>query len=553
MATVGRRTGPWPALLLLVCGCTLLRLCLARANILHQKLQKNSHAPPVEPGQPLRVMIGIYVESIGKFQSTEMSFDADLYLYMNWKDPQLAHNEGEYILINDPKLREHIWMPDLYFSNSRSAKFHDVMVPNFSIFVAEDGNIAYSGRLTITVACNLNLVNYPMDRQKCQIRTLSYAYIANKVNITWFSKEPIRKNSAIGLPEFVIDEISPSYCDGTYRYAFMDHSYKEDRFSCLEVNIYLRRAIGYHLVQSFTPTALIVIISWVSFWIDRRAVPARVTLSFTTLLSLSTLGNGLRIGLPQVSYAKALDLWFGVCMFFIFMNLLEFALVNSYMRQAEKYEKMARTVSKRKGSSSGNIPTDDEEFPVMKENPVFANRNGGLRGRGPDSFYRQGSRSPGQFGHPLGFQNGSNHGCAPFPKPYYSQQNSFDMEMREASRFSRTPKSDSIFMPLDESPTTRTTFLSEDDFTENGFGSRRGFPGNAYTQMVKRARPPSQRREPIRNPIQQNEFIRTGFEYSRKGLTVDKYSRIAFPVAFLLFNVAYWWYYLWYLTEFPVE
>uniref|UniRef100_A0A1I7RM70 Neur_chan_LBD domain-containing protein n=1 Tax=Bursaphelenchus xylophilus TaxID=6326 RepID=A0A1I7RM70_BURXY len=347
MATVGRRTGPWPALLLLVCGCTLLRLCLARANILHQKLQKNSHAPPVEPGQPLRVMIGIYVESIGKFQSTEMSFDADLYLYMNWKDPQLAHNEGEYILINDPKLREHIWMPDLYFSNSRSAKFHDVMVPNFSIFVAEDGNIAYSGRLTITVACNLNLVNYPMDRQKCQIRTLSYAYIANKVNITWFSKEPIRKNSAIGLPEFVIDEISPSYCDGTYRYAFMDHSYKEDRFSCLEVNIYLRRAIGYHLVQSFTPTALIVIISWVSFWI-------------------------------------------------------------------------------------GMIP-------------------------------------------------------------------------------------------------------------------------NPYTQMVKRARPPSQRREPIRNPIQQNEFIRTGFEYSRKGLTVDKYSRIAFPVAFLLFNVAYWWYYLWYLTEFPVE
>ncbi|CAD5221043.1 unnamed protein product [Bursaphelenchus okinawaensis] len=530
MATVRQRRAPWPALLLLISGCALLRLSWAKANSLHQRLQKNSHTPPVEPGQPLRVMIGIYVESIGKFQSTEMSFDADLYLYMNWKDPQLAHNEGEHILINDPKLREHIWMPDLYFSNSRSAKFHDVMVPNFSLFVAEDGSIAYSGRLTITVACNLNLVNYPMDRQKCQIRTLSYAYIANKVNITWFSKEPIRKNSAIGLPEFQIDEISPSYCDGTYRYAFMDHSYKEDRFSCLEVNIHLRRAIGYHLVQSFTPTALIVIISWVSFldW----------------------------IGLPQVSYAKALDLWFGVCMFFIFLNLLEFALVNSYMRQAEKYEKMVRTVSKRKRSSSGNIPTDEEDnMPSVKEPMVFNNRaNGTMRARAPDSFYRNGSRSPGQFYPPFAYQNGggSNHGCPPFPKPYYSQQNSFDMEM--TSRFNRTPKSDSIFVPLDESsPTTRTTFVSEDDFGENGFGSRRGFPGSNYSQMVKRNRPTSQKREPVRNPIQQNEFIRTGFEYSRKGLTVDKYSRIAFPVAFLLFNIVYWWYYLWYLTEFPVE
>lgn len=148
------------------------------------------------------------------------------------------------------------------------------------------------------------------------MNTLSLdAYIASKVNITWFTNDPIRANPEISLPEFSIEGIRPNYCDGTYRYAIMDTTYKKDRFSCLEVDIYLRRSIGYHVVQSFLPTALIVMISWVSFWIDRRAVPARVTLSFTTLLSLSTLGNGLRIGLPQVSYAKALDLWFGVCMY----------------------------------------------------------------------------------------------------------------------------------------------------------------------------------------------------------------------------------------------
>jgi hypothetical protein len=72
------------------------------------------------------------------------------------------------------------------------------------------------------------------------------------------------------------------------------------RFSCLEGIVKLRRSIGYHLVQSFIPTGtelvylqyfsgMIVCISWVSFFIDRQAVPARVTLSFTTLLSLSTL------------------------------------------------------------------------------------------------------------------------------------------------------------------------------------------------------------------------------------------------------------------------
>lgn len=135
---------------------------------------------------------------------------------------------------------------------------------------------------------------------------------------------------------------------------------------------------------------------------DRRAVPARVTLSFTTLLSLSTLGNGLRIGLPQVSYAKALDLWFGVCMFFVFLNLLEFAVVNSYMRKAEKYEKMAKTVSernKRGGVScsvliihcdiaAARVNEEDESFDDNKVVYLYS-QNGGPRRRVAESslFY----------------------------------------------------------------------------------------------------------------------------------------------------------------------
>ena len=60
------------------------------------------------------------------------------------------------------------------------------------------------------------------------------------------------------------------------------------QFSCLLAQIHLQRAIGYHLVQTYIPTGMIVVISWVSFWIDPNAVPARVSLSFTTLLTLAT-------------------------------------------------------------------------------------------------------------------------------------------------------------------------------------------------------------------------------------------------------------------------
>ncbi|KAK6040663.1 Neurotransmitter-gated ion-channel transmembrane region [Cooperia oncophora] len=131
------------------------------------------------------------------------------------------------------------------------------------------------------------------------------------MNATWFADGPIRYNPEIGLPEYHIISLEHDYCNGVFHYTHHPQIRPECDFSCLLGMVNLKRAIGFHLVQSYIPTALIVAISWVSFWIDRRAVPARVSLSFTTLLTLSTQGNGIRYALPPVSYAKAIDYFYG--------------------------------------------------------------------------------------------------------------------------------------------------------------------------------------------------------------------------------------------------
>uniref|UniRef100_A0A914WKX0 Neurotransmitter-gated ion-channel transmembrane domain-containing protein n=1 Tax=Plectus sambesii TaxID=2011161 RepID=A0A914WKX0_9BILA len=85
------------------------------------------------------------------------------------------------------------------------------------------------------------------------------------------------------------------------------------------------------------------------------AVPARVSLSFTTLLTLATQGTGIRYSLPPVSYAKAIDYWYGTCMLFLFAALLEFAVVNSYMRKSQKFDVLCNPNSNKAHAEDGAL------------------------------------------------------------------------------------------------------------------------------------------------------------------------------------------------------
>jgi len=104
-------------------------------------------------------------------------------------------------------------------------------------------------------------------------------------------------------------------------------------FPCLSLHFVLRRDIGYFLIQVYVPTMLIVILSWVSFWINIDASPARVSLGLLTVLTTTTMSGAARESLPRVSYIKAIDVWMIMCLVFVFASLIEYAVVNVAARQ----------------------------------------------------------------------------------------------------------------------------------------------------------------------------------------------------------------------------
>ena len=103
-------------------------------------------------------------------------------------------------------------------------------------------------------------------------------------------------------------------------------------FTCLSVKFQLKRNIGFYMIQLYLPSVLIVILSWVSFWINIDSSPARVSLGLLTVLTLTTQSTSARNQLPRVSYIKAIDIWLSICLVFAFLSLIEYAIVNTFSR-----------------------------------------------------------------------------------------------------------------------------------------------------------------------------------------------------------------------------
>ncbi|KAG7272331.1 hypothetical protein CRUP_009740, partial [Coryphaenoides rupestris] len=119
-------------------------------------------------------------------------------------------------------------------------------------------------------------------------------YTMNDLIFEWQENGPVQVADGLTLPQFILkDESDLRYCT---------KHYNTGKFTCIEVRFHLERQMGYYLIQMYIPSLLIVILSWVSFWINMDAAPARVALGITTVLTMTTQSSGSRTSLPKVRF-----------------------------------------------------------------------------------------------------------------------------------------------------------------------------------------------------------------------------------------------------------
>lgn len=121
-----------------------------------------------------------------------------------------------------------------------------------------------------------------------------------------------------------------------------------ETFAGLTATIRFRRRTMYYIFQMYIPCICVVILSWVSFWIDETDGSDRVGLGIATVLTISFMRGSMNDSVPRVSYLKSVDYFLLGSFVFVFMTLIEYVLVLKQTRKEKKRknEKNKETIAR---------------------------------------------------------------------------------------------------------------------------------------------------------------------------------------------------------------
>ncbi|GFS86230.1 gamma-aminobutyric acid receptor subunit beta-like [Nephila pilipes] len=315
----------------------------------------------------------------------DISFeDYTLTLYLNqyWQDERLAFSSETYELTLSGDFAAKIWVPDTFFANDKNSFLHDVTEKNKMVRLSSDGRIKYGMRFTTTLACMMDLHYYPLDSQNCTLEIESYGYTVEDVVMYWM------KEAVVGVDKAELSQFTILNFETTDR----EEALASGTYQRLSLSFELKRNVGYFIFQTYLPCILIVMLSWVSFWINHEATSARVALGITTVLTMTTISTGVRSSLPRISYVKAIDIYLVMCFVFVFAALLEYAAVNYTYWGSTRAKMKAKKLKESKAAAE--VATNEEiiELQDVRVSPIPY-----LRRRNKASTYSSDTHFPPSF------------------------------------------------------------------------------------------------------------------------------------------------------------
>jgi hypothetical protein len=311
--------------------CSLLKL--NRATYIKDYLP-----PAANPTDRLNIQLTVDILRFLKIEETDFVSSIQFQLHMKWRDTRisfthLTNDIERNILTEDEKFS--IWTPSVVFHNTEDKfisstnskttiiieKQNDFILSPSSqawkskMYKGAENDIHYYDTYSTDFQCDFALNNYPFDTQVCY---MIFSLPARVEDLLDLELTEVNNYGDIQLAQYVVADYSIIHYNSSASGNLPDNIPKSSEI----VKITFKRRFIYQLFTVYLPTFCLLIIMQSTHYFPNDQFEARVMVSLTGMLVMTTLLLSVSNNLPPTNYIKLIDIWMLFAMVSPFFDII---------------------------------------------------------------------------------------------------------------------------------------------------------------------------------------------------------------------------------------
>jgi hypothetical protein len=261
------------------------------------------HTDPPPGNGHVVVRAGFMLYDVNEIEETTETFEFEGALLLNWHDPRQAFDpatEGaeQRVFKGEFQFNELFdgWWPQVILANQSGMLDRQGIV----LRIEPDGTVWYVEEIDAVAESPMELRFFPFDTQTLEVHFKFLGYGIDEVRfepVAEFSSLLPQRGSAIGNAEWRIDDYAVTTGEDLSAIA---GAAIVGRGSTLRIDVRAERNAGYLIRTVVLPLALIVMLSWSIFWMDRESLGNRMDISFIALLTVVAFQTIVEQALPAI-------------------------------------------------------------------------------------------------------------------------------------------------------------------------------------------------------------------------------------------------------------
>ena len=273
------------------------------------------------------VEVRIYLIDIEGIDTVSQNFTANLTLVFRWKDPSLAHaGPGSISMPLD-----NIWFPRIQILNQQRLVSTLPRVAE----IHPDGEVVHRRRYWGGISQPLDLQAFPFDSQQLQVKLANVGFGGELVNLVPSTESGISSN--LTIPDWDVTGWDFVTKDVTF-----DDGSNSLKGMVLSVDV--KRDSSFFKYKVIFPLVLIVMMSWMVFWIDPALVASQISLSVTAMLTMIAYRFALAGLIPRLGFLTVLDHFVLASTVVVFLSMAE-VIYTAHLSTSDQLDK-ARKVDR---------------------------------------------------------------------------------------------------------------------------------------------------------------------------------------------------------------